>query len=124
MYAGEIHELDHQVVTIWGKEVHLATLCNGLVDEFLQLCHRGRVGHATLCCHVGNAVHASEPYDILDVNVVANEPLLALVGVDYTNQTFTMLAEVVKERTVLTETVCVGRIVDGRQIVTHQYDET
>ena len=77
--------------------MYLATLSNGLVDEFLQLCHGSRVGHATLCCHVGHAVHGAEPYDILYVNVVADEPLLVLVGVDYTNQTFAVLSEIVQE---------------------------
>ena len=102
--------------------MYLAPLGNGLVYEFLQLCHWCRVLNSALCCHVGYAVNAAEPNDVLDIDVVADEPFLVLVGVNHTHQAFTVLAEVVQERTVLTETVCIGRVVDGRQVVAHQYD--
>jgi hypothetical protein len=35
-----------------------------------------------------------------------------------------VLTEVVQEGTVLAESVCIGWIIYGRQVVAHQYDET
>ena len=82
------------------------------------------MSHAALGGQVSHAVHLSEPYDVLDVDVVADEVFLSLVGINYTHQSFAVLAEIIQEATVLTELVNVGGIVHGRVVVAHEENES
>ena len=122
MNAREVHQLYHQVVAVGGQEVHPSALLAGFVDEDGQFLHRCALVHARLPGHVGHAVHLSEPDDVLDVDVVADEPFPAFVGIQHAHQPFAVQAEVVEERRVLTELVPVGRVVDGRVVVAHEQD--
>ena len=90
MYAGQIHQLDHQIVSIGGQEVNLLPRFLGFVHHRLQLGDGGALLHARLCSHVGHAVHLSVPYDVLDVYVVAQQVFLIVVHIDDTHQTFAM----------------------------------
>ena len=80
--------------------------------------HRSRVGHAYLRGHVGHGVDGAEPYDILDVDVVADKGLLIVVDIDYTDQSVALLSEIVQERRVLTERrIAVVRAIEGAVVV-------
>ena len=92
------------------------SLASGFSYQFLQTAHRGTVFHAALCGKVGHTVHVTEPYDVFDVNIVANQVFLVVVYVDYPHESFAVLSVKIKKTTVLPVFVCVGRII-GRCIV-------
>lgn len=123
MYAGEVHQLYHPVVAIGRQEVHTASLLLRRLYQAGQHGHGRGVLHTALCGHVGYAVHAAIPHDVLQVYVIAYEPLAALVGVYHTHQSLAVLSEVVEECAVLAETVGIAGIVDGRKVVARQDDE-
>ena len=97
MDSCEVHELNHQVVTIRRQEVDASTLLACFVHNHSQLAHGRTVGHTRLLSHIGHRVHLSEPHDVLNVDVVSDEPFLAFVGVDDTHQSFAVLPEEIEE---------------------------
>ena len=72
--------------------------CLGTTTDSTQLLHRGRLGDPYLCGEVGYRRGEAHPYDILYVDIIAEEHFLVVVDVDHTHQTVTMLAEIVEER--------------------------
>ena len=123
MDAHEVGDLYHGVVAVGGQEVHLLTLGAGGVDHRRQLCHGGAVGHAGFLGKVVDGGHEACPNDVLDVDIVADEPLAVGVDVDDANQPFAVLGEVVEERAVLTVLVAVGGIVAGGFVVAEDDDK-
>ena len=113
MYAQEVHQLYLYVMAVGGQEMNLPSLSLSLFHQLCQLAHGGAVSHAALGGQVSHAVHLSEPYDVLDVDVVADEVFLAFIGINHAYQAFAVLAEIIQEATVLTELVNVGGIVHG-----------
>ena len=93
-----------------------ASLVLCLLQVFSHLSHRECIGHTALSGHVGNAIYAAKPYNVLDVYVVTYQIFTIVVYVYDTGQAFAVLTEVVQERAVLTESVCIRGIV-GRRIV-------
>ena len=80
--------------------------------------HRSRVGHAYLRGHVGHGVDGSKPYDVLDVDVVADKGLLIVVDIDHTDQSVALLSEIVQERRILSERrIAVVRAIEGAVVV-------
>ena len=102
----------HKVVAVWGKEMDFLALCLRLVDHIGQFAHGSMVRHATLRGQICNAVNLAEPYDILNVNVVAYQVLVVVVYVNDSNQSFPVLSKIIQEAAVLSEFVYVGRVVD------------
>ena len=68
--------------------------------------------YAHLRRQVFYAVNRPIPYDVFNVDVVANECVDVVVDVDYSNKSIALYAEIVKERRVLTEWIVsiVGKI--------------
>lgn len=91
-------------------------LGTGLCYQFFQTVHRSTVFHAALCGEVGHAVHGTEPYDVFNVDIIANQIFLVVVYVDYPHESFAVLSVKIKKTAVLPVFVYVGRII-GRRIV-------
>ena len=92
MDAQQVHDLDLDVVAVGRQEVDAAMLAQGVGHDGAQGLHRSRVGHAYLRGHVGHGVDGAEPYDILDVDVVADKGLLIVVDIDHTDQSVALLS--------------------------------
>ena len=124
MNANEIHELNHPVVTIRRQEVNLSSPVLRVANETFETAHGSTAADAGLRSHVGHAVDRTEPYNVLNVDVVTDKPFLARVGIDDANEAIAMKAEIIEEGTVLTELVGIGRIVDGRIVVTCEQNQS
>lgn len=61
--------------------------------------------NAYLCCKIMNTVNASVPYDVYEVDVIANQGFNVVVYIYHTYQTVTLQSEIIKECRVLTERV-------------------
>ena len=96
----------------------------GLLHECLEICHRAGVFHSHFFGKVLHGWYETCPDDVLDVDVVAKEVFLVIVDVDDSHQPVTVLSEVIEERTVLTELVCVCRIVCRRIVVAEKQQES
>ena len=95
-----------------------AFLPQSLVACVFQRTHRCRVLHAYLCGEVVNAVHAAIPYDVLDVDIVAEDSLTVVVYVDDSYESVSVQTEIIQERRVLSERIItVARVVTGRLVV-------
>ena len=123
MDAQHVHELNHGVVAVRRQEMDALTACFCLLDEVGKALHRQSLGHATFGCHIGHAVHRTEPNDILDVYIVAHKVLLVVIHIDNASQALAMQPEEIEERTVLTETVDIAGIVGRRVVIAHQQDD-
>ena len=84
-------------MTIGRQIVNGASTLLSLAHDIAQLLHRGGLHDAHLCGQVAHAGHKAHPYNILNVNIVANEQVAVVVYVDDTHQTVAMLSEVVKK---------------------------
>ena len=69
-------------------------LGTGLCYQFFQTVHRSTVFHAALCGEVGHAVHGTEPYDVFNVDIIANQIFLVVVYVDYPHESFAVVRTV------------------------------
>ena len=83
--------------------MNLALLTERLVAYRLQAAHRSRPFHAHLVGHVSHRVHRTEPNDVLNVDVVANQCLRIVVDVDDAHQSVAPLSEEIQEGGVLPE---------------------
>ena len=92
-------------------------LGTGLCYQFFQTVHRSTVFHAALCSEVGHAVHGTEPYDVFNVDIIANQIFLEVVYVDYSHESFAVLSVKIKKTAVLPVFVYVGRIIGWRIVV-------
>ena len=123
MDAEQIENLYLYVVAVRRQEVNLAFLLQGLVAGTLQRAHRCSVLHAHLCREVMHAVHAAIPYDVFDVDVVAEDCLTVVVDVDHSDESVSVLSEIIQERRVLSERIiAIARIVAWRLVVSEKYD--
>ena len=104
--------------------MYRAFLFHGVVADNLKLLHRCAFFHSCVFCHIMNAVNASIPYDVVNINVVADKQLLVVVNVDYSNESVSLRSEIIKERRVLTEwIISVSREIRRRLIVAEKdYD--
>ena len=103
MDAQQVHDLYLDVVAVGGQEVDGALLGSSLVAERLQRSHGLGLAHAHLLGQMCHAVHRAIPYDVFDVDVIAEKPLLVIVDVDDTHQSVPVLSEEVEETRVLAE---------------------
>ena len=118
MDSQQVHDLDLDVVAVGRQEVDAAMLAQGVGHDGAQGLHRSRVGHAYLRGHVGHGVDGSKPYDVLDVDVVADKGLLIVVDIDHTDQSVALLSEIVQERRILSERrIAVVRAIEGAVVV-------
>ena len=101
MDAQQIHDLNLRVVTIWGQEVYGLLLGDSLVANGLQLLHGSRLCNANFCSKVGYRWCKAHPYDILNVDVIAEQHLYVVVDVNDTHKTVAVLTKIVKERRIL-----------------------
>ena len=92
----------------------------GLCYQFFQTVHRSAVFHAALCGEVGHAVHGTEPYDVFNVDIIANQIFLVVVYVDYSHESFAVLSVKIKKTAVLPVFVYVGRIIGWRIVVSEK----
>ena len=97
MDAQQIHGLYLRVETIWRQEMH-----GFAIYDFLQILHRGGLGDAHLCSEIADAGRVAHPYDILHVDIIAEEPFLVVVDINHTYESIAVLTEVVQERRILT----------------------
>ena len=97
MDAEQIEYLYFGIVAVGWQEMDAAFQAHRLVADALERLHRRCVSHAYLLCHVLHAVYTAVPYDVFNVNVVANECLCAVVNVNDANKSFSVLTEVIKE---------------------------
>ena len=72
--------------------------------------------HTALCGKIGHAVYVAEPYDIFDVDIVANQVFLVVVYVNHSHESFTVLPVKVEEAAVLPVLVDIVWIV-GRCVI-------
>ena len=101
----------------------IATDC--LVADDMQTHHGGCVGHTHLFGHIADAVDSAIPYDILYIDVVANERLAVVVDVDDTYQSVTVLSEIVNKGGVLPKgEIGIVGIILGRLVVAKEQDDT
>ena len=105
MDAEQIGYHEHGVVPVWRQEVYLPVILQGCVANGLKLFHGRSAGHACAAGHVGHAVNRTIPYDVVDVDVVADKSLGALVQVDYSYQPVAAETEIIQERRILAERV-------------------
>ena len=124
MDAGEVHQLNHQVVAVGGQEVDALALLPGLVHHGLQLAHGRTVSHSALAGHVGHAIYLAKPYDVVDADVVAHECLAVGIYVYHTHQPLAVLSVEIQERAVLAEPVTVGGIVGWRVVVAEEQHQS
>ena len=118
MDSQQVHDLDLDVVAVGRQEVDAAMLAQGVGHDGAQGLHRSRVDHAYLRGHVGHGVDGSKPYDVLDVDVVADKGLLIVVDIDHTDQSVALLSEIVQERRILSERrIAVVRAIEGAVVV-------
>ncbi len=122
-YAQQLGEHYLRLAAIWRQIVHRAVQRYGRTQHAGQLLHGMRLLHARLGGHFAQRGLRSRPYDILDREVVAEEHLLARVGIDHTRYRRHVKAEEVAERRVLTEVVCVVGIVVRRIGIAGQQDK-
>ena len=101
MDAQQIHDLNLRVVTIWGQEVYGLLLGDSLVANGLQLLHGSRLRNAHFGCEVGYGWCEPHPYDILNVDVIAEQQLCVAVDINDTHKTIAVLTKIVKERRIL-----------------------
>ena len=95
-----------------------------IVADGLQRLHGSRTADAHLFGKVLYTGYRAIPHDILDVDIVADEHLGALVDVDDTYQSVALLSEVIQERGVLAERIVpIVGIVGGRLVVTKQKND-
>ena len=94
-----------------------------IAEQAFETAHGGALGTARLRGHIAYAIYGAKPHDILNINIVANEPLVARISIDDTDESVTLEAEVIEEGAVLTEFVAVGRIIHWRLIVAKQDDK-
>ena len=92
----------------------------GLCYQFFQTVHRSTVFHAALCGEVGHAVHGTEPYDVFNVDIIANQIFLVVVYVDYPHESFAVLSVKIKKTAVLPVFVYVGLIIGWRIFVSEK----
>ena len=85
--------------------MNLALLRHGIVADGLESLHWRRVVNTHLLCEVVYAIYASIPNDIHQVDVVTNQGFDVVIYINYTNQTLSLLSEVIQESRVLTEWV-------------------
>ena len=84
-----------------------------------------RFRDAHLCSKVADGGRKAHPYDVLHVDVIAEEPFFVVINIDDSHQTVTVLPEVIQERRVLTHgRIAVGWIVAGRLIIAEEHDDT
>ena len=121
MDAQQIHDLNLRVITVGGQEVDLPVALLGSIADLLQGLHGGRMCHAYLLSQIGHAVNTSKPNDIIDVDIVTNQALFVIVAVDDTHEAVSLLSEIIKKTTVLTEgVISVSWIVARRFIVSEE----
>ena len=111
VYAQQVENLYHDVVTVGRQEVYLALEPQCVVAYCLQALHWCAVAYSHLCRHVVDAVGAV-PDDVLNRDVVANEGLDVVVDVDDSHEPVPVLSEIIQERGVLPEgAVTIVRVV-------------
>ena len=103
MNAEQIEYLQLDVPSVRREEVYLALLRHGVVADGLQRLHWSRVLDSHLFSHIVHTVYASVPNDVFNVYVVANECLDVIVYIYHTNQSVSVLSEVIQERRVLSK---------------------
>ena len=113
MDAEKVHQLNLVVGTVGRKEMHFPTLCACFAAFFGEPCHRFHLGDTRLGGHFTDAGHASVPDDVVDVDFITYKGLLAGLAIDDECQTVAVLSGEIEEAGVLTELICVGRIVHG-----------
>ena len=88
MDAGQVHQLNHRVVSVGWQKMDALPAGLGLVYEGFQP-FRGRAfRNACLYGHVGHAVHVAEPHDVFHVNVVAYQVFFVVVHINDTDESF------------------------------------
>ena len=123
MDAEKVHQLDLVVGTVGRKEMHFPTLCACFAAFFGEPCHRFHLGDTRLGGHFTDAGHASVPDDVVDVDFITYKGLLAGLTIDDECQTVAVLSGEIEEAGVLTELICVGRIVHGRIVVSEKEND-
>ena len=122
MDAQQVHDLYLRVVAVGREEMDFFRGVRR--EERGESLHRGRLRDAYLSGEVGYAGHEAHPNDVLDVDVVAEEPFLVVVDVDDTHQPVAVLAEIIEEGRVLTHgSVGIGRIVGRCLVVAEEHDD-
>ena len=124
MEAEDVGELYHKVVTVLRQKVYGLSGLLRTAEAVCECAHRLRVGYADFCCEVTDGWYEAIPDDIVDVDVVAEERFGIVVNIDDTDECLPCLTEVVEEGGVLTEAVCVCRIVAGAVVVAEEDDES
>lgn len=104
--------------------MYLLSRFDSLVDSFAQSAHRGYGADTAFFGHFPYRGDGAVPYDVVDVYLVAEKRLVAVVGIYHADQAVTVLAEKVKERTVLAKLVGICRIVHRAVVVTEQDDKS
>ena len=105
------------VVAVRGEIVDGHTFFQILLNEVAEVFHAAAVGDSHFLTEVAHRRHVTEPDDVVDVDVVAEEVFFLVVYVNHTDQSFAFLTEIIEETAVLTEFIGVGRIVARRIIV-------
>ena len=124
MNAQEIHDLNHSVVAVRRQVVDLATTVARILHQTFQTAHRCTLPHSALLGHISHAIHRAEPDNVIQVYIVTDKPFFSRISIDNTNKSVAVLAEVIQERRILTELVCVGRIITWGVVVTENENES
>ena len=72
MNAEEVEYLKLDVVAVRWQEVDLAFLRHGIVTDGLQALHWRRIMYAHLLCEIVDAIYASVPYNIYQVDIITD----------------------------------------------------
>ena len=124
MDTKEVHNLNLMVVAVRRKEVDGTTSVARILHQTLQAFHRRALPHPALFGHIGHGIYGTKPNDVVQIDVVADEPFLARISIDHAHEALAVLAKEVEEGRVLTELVGVGRVVGRRVVVAEEQDES
>ena len=122
--AGDAQQLLKQqlvVVSVRRQKVHLSAFFQRLAHQRTQPAETICTVYSHLCGHVGHTLYAAIPYDVVNVNIIAEQVFHALVSINHTGQTLALLAEKIEERTVLPHPVGIGRVIGRAFVVTQQH---
>ena len=125
MNAHEIHDLNHDVMSIRREEMNLSLSLLGIRNDIFYLFPWCRILDSNACCKVGNGRNATIPYDVFYVNIIAQEPFFSAFAVDNSDESNFLDSEIIEERTVLTEwRISIVRIITRLLVIAEEDDNS
>ena len=108
------------VAPVRRQEMNRLSFLSGFVDAVLQLAHREGLGNTCCLRLLLQRGLSARPYDVIYCQFIAEHHCGVGINVDDSSQTGIVEAEVIKESTVLTETISVVSIVHAHLVIAEE----